>query len=684
MNLEDFRTEMLAEVESREGLDGSDAAFASVSASRLEQANEITSFQPCYYRAPTGKIRIDGYSFDEADDTVRVFIVNRKSGSSMETLLQADVKAVFGRLTRFLELATSDGLGNALDDNRPARDFVKSLLDVRYELTRIEAYLITDDALTSKVVDWPEGSVANIPVRFHIWDISRFFRAHISSTGLDEIVVDFKTEASPGIPCLEASIPDTPYGALLCVIPASLLAKIYDEYGSRLLEGNVRSFLTAKGKVNKGIRKTLLEQPEMFFAYNNGISAVAKSVVVEHTVRGIFLASAVDLQIVNGGQTTASIANVARVDKAGGLLDAFVPMKVVVVSGEESNDMVTSISRFANSQNKVSDADLSSNHPFQRRMEQISRRLLAPAKGDSQQETRWYYERARGQYINELSTFTPAAALRFRVISPKKQVVTKTDLARSELSWNLRPHIVCQGAQNVTLDFAKVVDASWTAREDSFNESYFRAIIARLILFRSAEELVTSQPWYVVGYRSIIVSYTLAKLSADIKRHDRGLIDTSRIWKEQTVGPILSKQLLVTAERVSRALFALPSGQQNLTQLAKRASCWEDILQLPETLIADIDQCLVSKRYAQEDDKKARAQQQLDTGIDEQSAVLSLGFDYWLKALTWASARDDVNPSDLKAIRCASGIGALPDDKQSKRLLALKRIFEADGFVVPK
>ena len=683
MDLEAFRAEMLADVQSRIDLEGSDAAFASVAAFRLEQANEITSFQPCFYRAPTGKIRIDGYAFDEADDSVRVFIVHQRTSSLMETLSQADVKAVFQRLIKFLELAMSGGLGNALDDNRPAKDFVQSLIEVRYELTRIHAYLITDDVLTSKVTDWPEGSVANIPVKYHIWDIARFHRAHISSTGLDEIVVDFQINGSKGIPCLEATVPGSPYGALLCVIPASLLAQIYDEHGSRLLEGNVRSFLTAKGKVNKGIRRTLLEQPEMFFAYNNGISAVAKSVTIDRAVGGSFLVSAVDLQIVNGGQTTASIASVARIDRAARLPETFVQMKVAVVSGDESNDMVTAISRFANSQNKVSDADLSSNQPFQRRMEQISRRLLAPAKGGLQQETRWYYERARGQYLNELSKLTPAMAVRFKASTPKKQMITKTDLARSELSWNLRPHVVCQGAQNVTLGFAKVIDASWIEREDSFNENYFRNAVARIILFRTAEELVTSQQWYVVGYRSILVSYSIAKFASDLKSYGRGVIDTARIWKDQAVGPILSKQLLFTAERVSRGLFALPSGQQNLTQLAKRASCWDEISSLPSTLIADLDQSLLSKHQVFEEDKSARALQQLDSGIDAQSAVLAIGVDYWMKALSWASARGDVNASDLKALRCAGGIGVLPDEKQSKRLLMLKQIFESDGFVVP-
>ena len=173
------------------------------------------------------------------------------------------------------------------------------------------------------------------------------------------------------------------------MISGDVLADIYDEYGARLLEGNVRSFLSTKVAVNKKIRGTILNSPQMFFAFNNGISATAMEVTVEDTEYGRLITAVKDFQIINGGQTTASVFNARHKDKAP-LDKLYVQMKLTEVGGstqEETDDLIRSISRTSNSQNKVSDADFFASHPFHRRMEAISRRLLAPAVGGAQYET---------------------------------------------------------------------------------------------------------------------------------------------------------------------------------------------------------------------------------------------------------------------------------------------------------
>jgi AIPR protein/abortive infection phage resistance-like protein len=682
MDLETFRAEFLNDVLVRAEIDGgfTDWAFTAVATTRLEDANEVVNFEPCHYRSRSGHIRIDGYSFDPADDSLRVFLTHRSDQDVLTTLTQTEARRLFKRLTGFLRASVTRQFEGSLDDNHPARDFAETLLEQKDKVSRIRAYLMTDSLLSKAVRDWPEGTIEGVAVEYHIWDISRFHRAHLSSTGLDDLVIDFQEDLAEGLPCLEASTAESPYSAFLCVIPASVLAKVYDQYGSRLLEGNVRAFLSVKGKVNYGIRKTLIERPEMFFAYNNGISAVASSVVVTRTTGGARLISATNLQIVNGGQTTASIFNVGRLKESRQLHDTFVPMKLSVVDGEQSAVMIKDISRYANTQNKVNDADFFANHPFHQRLEQISRRTLAPALAGMQHETRWYYERARGQYLNEFVKMSKAQRERAKLILPKSQIITKPDLAKSELSWAQRPHIVSQGAQTAFLDFARRIDAAWEVDPNKFHDEYFRRAAARIIVFRGTERLILTQPWYLGGYRANIVTYTIAKLSHDVDEARRGVIDVKRIWRHQDLHPELTAQLAAIAEQVYGVLTA-PVGQQNVTQWAKREECWVRVRQLTIPLSHDIIGTLVDESDVRDDARAAKASQQVDSGIDAQRAVLALGIDYWLELNSWAERRGGLAPSDQSALRIAAGIGGnIPNERQCRRLLQLRRHFEDDGF----
>jgi hypothetical protein len=686
LDLELFYADLQNSVELRVASVGgfSEDAFAEVAAERLEEANEITNFESCRYRSPNGRLGIDGYSFDAADDSLRTFIVLRGEPGKISPLIKTEADSIFRKLTAFLKEAVTGKIERSLDDNHPARDFAEQFFESRKSIAKIRAYLLSDCQLSARVKDWPEGEIEGIPVEFHIWDIGRFFRAASSDIGLDDVTVDFREGRfgdPEGLPCLAASTPGSPYEAFLCVMPADLLGDIYERYGSRLLEGNVRAFLTAKGKINQGIRSTLMRAPEMFFAYNNGISAIASEALVEKTGSGHRIISATNLQIVNGGQTTASIENVQRNDTQAEVDRAFVPMKLAVVTGEASARMVEDISRYANSQNKVSDADFFANHPFHQRLEQMSRRMWAPPRRGKQYQTHWYYERARGQYLNEFARLTSAQRERLKLEIPKDQLVTKTDLARCELTWQERPYNVSAGAQIVTNEFAKRISEAWKSDADAFSEEYFRNAISRLIVFRTAEKLVSSQTWYVVGFRSIIVTYAIARLAALIDSVKSSVLDLKRIWQEQEVYPELTDMLLVIAEDV--AAYLVEEGKaRNVTQWVKRQSCWEDIKKSQISMLPQFAATLISADQMQASLRSSRALQQVDSGIDDQTAVANLGSGYWLALLTWAAAKGIVGESDARIIRGAAGVSEnFPTDKQSKRLLLVKKRCEDEGFV---
>lgn len=285
--------------------------------------------------------------------------------------------------------------------------------------------------------------ICDIDVEYRIWDMERFYRLFSASEGREEIEIDFNDYLEGGIPCLSANAGDSEdCKSYLCTVPGDVIADLYDQYGSRLLEGNVRSFLGKRG-VNKNIRNTVLNEPERFFVYNNGLAATA----VEADVENGKLLRAKDLQIVNGGQTTATLFS-ARKTSGADLSKVSVLMKLTQVNPESAAEIVPLISRSANSQNKVNPADFFSTHEYHIRLEQISRRKFAPAKDGAQHETHWFYERARGQYIQATMNMTKAEERKFAAQNPKDQIITKTDLAKVLNSWKGFPHIVSKGAES--------------------------------------------------------------------------------------------------------------------------------------------------------------------------------------------------------------------------------------------
>lgn len=490
------------------------SAFVENCLKLLEDADEVNNVVTCYYRGTGSKNRnsgVDAYSMDEADGSIRLFIADFGGQSEIGTLTQTDAKAWFSHLQTFCEDAVGGKLIREIEESAPASALANLTYQNRTAIVRFRLYLVTDSLISTRIRDLPETIISGIPTDLHIWDVSRFFRVFESKTGRDDLEVDFSAFLPNGLVCIAASGDSTQSRSYLSVIPGDVLATIYETYGSRLLEGNVRSFLTARGKVNKAIRNTLLQKPEMFFAFNNGIACTATSVELVSSKQVIHILKAADLQIVNRAQTTASLATARSGDRAS-LKSVFVQMKLPVVTPERAGEVIPEISRCANSQNKVSEADFFSNHEFYRRIEQISRRLWAPAAVGAQYETHWFYERARGQYVNEHGRLTSGERKKFVLLNPRYQVITKTDLAKLENTWRQLPHVVSQGAQKNFLSFSAFAAEEWNRRSDQFNDDYFKRLVGKALLFRKTEKIVSEQPWYQGGYRANIITYALSKL----------------------------------------------------------------------------------------------------------------------------------------------------------------------------
>lgn len=681
-----FRRDVILRALSESGEKDPEIGFAEAVGWMLEEAEECVDYVPCSFRgtgAHRRSLAVDGYTFDDADNSLCVVITVFDGEADPITVTQTAAKTEFSKLTAFIDEAFACDDGHLSAAEGPVADFVDLLQTHRSSISRLRLYLATDGLLSDRVRDWPESTLCGIPADFHIWDMARFHGALSSQSGREALTVNFAQLAAGGIPCLQASLLNSDYSAYLCVIPGDALARIYDVYGSRLLEGNVRSFLGKTGKVNKAIRETILREPGMFFAFNNGVSATASSVIVEKTADGPRLMSATDLQIVNGGQTTASLMFTKRKDGSD-LSAVFVQMKLSVVPEELSGGLIPKISEYANKQNKISDSDLSSNHEYHRKMEELSRRVKAPPTSGSQRSTSWFYERAKGQYRIETAKMSPGEKQRFEADNPRFQVLTKTDLAKVENSWRCLPHEVSKGAQKNFDVFSRYIVAEWAAKPLQFNDEYFRRVVAHTIVFRSLEKLIPHEAWYEGGYRANVVTYTIAKFCSLLETCTaKRVLDYQGIWRRQAISPALREQLRLIAEAMYRVITKPDQqGSENITEWSKKALAWDRAQQAEVELLP----AFVAELVSGEDFKRASSDAEDDAAIDRGlvavTRVLATKASDWREIRQWGLTRRLLTPKEEQLLLVAANPRRPPTDRQAEAILKIRRNLEHEGLLL--
>jgi hypothetical protein len=242
-------------------------------------------------------------------------------------------------------------------------------------------------------------------------------------------------------------------------------------------------------------------------------------------------------------------------------------MKLSIVDPSMTMDVVPKISEYANSQNKVNAADFFANHPFHVRMEEMSRRIFAPSPDGSFVSSKWFYERARGQYQDARANLTVSARRKFDAEFPKKLLIVKTDLAKYMNVWLGKPHVVSTGAQKNFANFAAAIGQEWDANADKFNDAYFREAIAKAIIFRETERLVSEQEWYEGGYRANVVAYGIAKLAALVSAKSDA-VDFEAIWRSQAIPPAMRRALQLTTKAAFDVISNPPTGLSNVTEWA--------------------------------------------------------------------------------------------------------------------
>ena len=552
----------------------------------LHESNFIENGIPCRHLGHG--IKVNAYDINTPQNAIDIIVALYKSGSGeIEKVTKTEIDKTFKRATTFLEKSRlGSGFYQSLEDSAEARDLAQ-LIHSNYKNLKSARIILVTNGLSGPF----EGQVVNnngFEIVYQIWDFERLWRQISSGMKKEFITVNFENEGYDPVKCVDASDGKGIYTTYISLIPGKLLKDLYDRYGTRLLERNVRAFLQARSNVNRGIRDTIIERPNMFLAFNNGITVTAKKVELHVDDNGNKSVGEIsDFQVVNGGQTVASLWHTAVKNKAS-IKNVYLQMKLTVVNrADDIDEIAPLISKYSNAQNAVNTADFSANDPFHRNLETVALSIYAPDPTGGNKQTIWFYERARGSFAEvRARERTPAKIKAWDQIHPRRQRFDKLVVAKLENTWRKIPHIVSLGGQKNFSHFTVYVEERINAENQiEVDSSYFKDLIAKFIIWKSTEKIITAQK--TPGYRANIVTYSLCWII--VNKPD--LIDLKDTWDNQQIDDELSNIIDIVTRRIRGVVT---NTQGNVTEYCKKEELWKKIKKMnidldvsPEDIITE-------------------------------------------------------------------------------------------------
>lgn len=393
--------------------------------------------------------------------------------------------------------------------------------------------------------------IASKPVFCDIWDLKKIYGNTHSMSDHVAIDIDFNSEEYQRykIPFIQMESAQYGYKCIQAMFPAKLLYQLYERYNTNLLYNNVRYFLGLTGskekKPNVAMLNTLRKENEMFLAYNNGITALAKeidsdfisdktdvtdpeSTSSQYISMGI-LKKILDFRIINGGQTTAVLFNAKNLsnstsdtDKKVSLVGVYVQVKLII--SDDIEKISGNIALSSNFQNKVKYSDFSVSNEFNRKMEALSRNITAPSKNN--EPTYWFYERLRGQYDEKRKQLhTKADKDYFDFQFPKNRKFSKEDVAKVWSNWHQTPYDAVKGSSTTYGTFMKnVVERGFVPDENYYKETISLLMIYQFLMKRPENK------GYANG-KATVVAYTMAMLGY----YTCGNFDLIKVWENQAL-----------------------------------------------------------------------------------------------------------------------------------------------------
>ena len=586
--IEDFNREVRSRADANDY--EVEEAFTEVFGDALVEYGEIDDYQPASWLDKNIGARVDAYHFDDDMETISIVINIWKDWNGYDIsdgrLTNSEIDATAKRAINFLNRALSGKLpAERIDEGHPAYDLAQTISELKDELTKARVIVISDGkAPPREGMIYEEGPIEASLV---VWDIQRLFNRQ--KTGEREgITIDFNDYGGP-VPCVTQKSENGYYTTYLAFVSGEMLADLYEHHKTRLLEMNVRVFLSQRVKVNQGIRDTIRNEPSMFGAYNNGITVYAEDLHTVELDNGSMALSVVeDFQIVNGGQTTASLYHTRKTHKAD-LSDTFVQMKVMVIhesakpesmdkASRLSDELVPRIGRFSNTQNKIQMSDLHANDPPHPELHSISQKLPAPDPTGGTRETYWWYEKSRGSWDENrrLKGKTVAQRRHYDAQYPRSQRFDKGLFSKVWYSFHQRPHTVSLGPQKCFAEFnsnllkeeveiAKEAPGYWT--------EYFKRTVGLLLIWKALDKRIHQRirAGMYHGFKQNRLAYTLALLSKETK----GKLDLVYFWQKQSVPEPVMEYLLCLSDVVHDHITDLPTGVSLVPEWCKKEDCWK-------------------------------------------------------------------------------------------------------------
>ncbi len=488
----------------------------------------------------------------------------------------------------------------------------KFIYENEEEITNVRLFVITNGTIKSNLKE-PKQRINDKLVTFTSWDLNLLFTNLHSSS--DHLSVDIDLLSDPEynfrIPFIELQSETEKYHTYIAMLPGEFLYNLYENFNTDLLQSNVRFFKGKKG-CNKGIFDTLETKPHRFLAYNNGLTATAKDVLADYNedLQTGTLKFIENFQILNGGQTTASIYYAKKAKPDIDLSTVFVQMKLIVLQ-DNIDDFHSSITRYSNTQTSVSISDYSTNNPFNQKLQELSRTIIAPDLTHTGKIAHWYYERVSGQYDQDSARLkTKAEKEKFKAENPTTQKFDKCELGKVYTAWTQRPDVSINGPQKCYQEFIKEF-------KDTIPDSiFFENFCAMLMMYRFMEK---KNPVFLEYHqvKAQMTMYTLAMLY----HVTNGSLSLYKIWQNQC----LSEPLKEFINELSRQLY------EKLMRDCPPTTTFRDFCKSPKTWEAarkytfTLDMASIADDLKRPDEEKARKLASKSDNENERKEVESYG-----------------------------------------------------------
>ena len=619
----------------------------------------ISGMDICYYEFTKGtkafkNMRLDAAYLDLPSNTLNLLFAEYNQGE-IKNINNEFITQKSQLLLNFLENTLKGFFANG----EQASEVVQLAKNIRANIGyiyKIHLFIVSTDKISARVkeLNLPTFTYAgqDFKVELDVLDIEKIYRSRMAGFEKEDIIINCADYGIDGIPCIKAEIETEQYDSYLAIVPGQFLCDIYKEYSASLLESNVRSFLKFNGGVNKGIRGTILNEKSRFFTYNNGISTTAAEVTVENTPTGTKITSFKNLQIINGGQTTATLA-ATNIKNNADLSGIYVQMKLTVLRDSDP-DLIRYIATYANSQNKDKTADLNSSHPFYVRIEEYSRKVYAPISTGQIVQQLWFFERARGQYEQPLMQMTKKQRDDYKLVRPKNKKFTLTDLAKYANAAAMLPFYVSWGGEVNAARFHNNMLKQWTKNDNVFNELYYKELIGKKILFEHIGNVISAQDWYQErrAYRPQLIAYTFSKLVYEVKAIKREL-NYKLIWDTQEVPECLDSDIAKIAKIVFDTIYDENRPTANIETYCKREECWV-VVQKKKFEISDESRgALVTAAEKSAAATAANKDRAFSSGIENEIGIFNKGTAYWQDLIIRGQVQEVLTYAEVKALQNA-------------------------------